>query len=46
MDWLLGHVAAGRLSAHIHAVYPLAETPEALRVIAARKVKGKILVRP
>jgi NADPH2:quinone reductase len=46
MDWLLGHVAAGRLSAHIDAVYPLAETPEALRVIAGRKVKGKILVRP
>jgi NADPH:quinone reductase len=38
--------AAGKLSAHVHAVYPLAEIAEALKVIADRKVMGKIVLRP
>jgi NADPH2:quinone reductase len=46
MSWLYDEVAAGRLSAHIDAVYPLEETPQALKVIAERRAKGKILVRP
>jgi NADPH:quinone reductase len=46
MAWLLEHVAAGRLSARVHAVYPLAETPAALGVLARREAKGKVLVRP
>jgi NADPH:quinone reductase len=46
MKWLLDHVAAGRLAAHIHAVYRLEETAEALRVISGREARGKILVRP
>ena len=46
MAWLLEHVAAGRLSARVHAVYPLAETPQALGVLARREAKGKVLVRP
>lgn len=46
MAWLLEHVAAGRLSALVHAVYPLAETAQALGVLARREAKGKILVRP
>jgi NADPH2:quinone reductase len=36
----------GKLSAHVHAVYPLAETAKALKVIADRKVMGKIVLRP
>ena len=36
----------GKLSAHVHAVYPLAETAQALHDIAARKVMGKVLLRP
>ncbi len=36
----------GRLSAHVHAVYPLAETAQALKAIADRKVMGKIVLRP
>jgi NADPH:quinone reductase len=36
----------GRLSAHVQTVYPLAETAAALRAIAARKVMGKIVLRP
>jgi NADPH2:quinone reductase len=36
----------GKLSAHVHAVYPLAEIAAALRAIADRKVMGKIVLRP
>jgi len=43
---LLAWVAEGRLSAHVDAVYPLEQTPEALGVIARREARGKILVRP
>jgi NADPH2:quinone reductase len=38
--------AEGKLSAHVHAVYPLAEIATALKVIADRKVMGKVLLRP
>lgn len=43
---LLAWVAEGRLSAHVHAVYPLARTGEALAAIARREAKGKIVVKP
>jgi NADPH2:quinone reductase len=43
---LMTWTAAGKLSAHIHAVYPLAETARALEVIASRGVMGKVLLRP
>jgi len=36
----------GKLSAHVHAVYPLEETAAALKAIADRKVMGKIVLRP
>lgn len=35
----------GRLSAHVHAVYPLAETARALNDIAARRIMGKAILR-
>ncbi len=38
--------ADGKLSAHVHAAYPLAETANALKAIADRKVMGKIVLRP
>jgi len=38
--------AEGKLSAHVHAVYPLAEIATALQAISDRKVMGKILLRP
>lgn len=38
--------AEGKLSIHVHAVYPLKDTPQALNDIAARKVMGKVVVRP
>jgi NADPH:quinone reductase len=42
VDWC----AQGKLSAHVHAVYPLAETAAALKAIADRKVMGKIVLQP
>ena len=38
--------AQGKLSAHVQAVYPLADIAAALKAIADRKVMGKIVLRP
>jgi NADPH2:quinone reductase len=46
MAQLLAWLQEGKLSSHVHAVYPLAEAPAALKDIAARKVMGKVLLRP
>ena len=37
--------AEGKLSSHLHAVYPLGDTARALKDIAARKVMGKAILR-
>jgi len=42
LDWC----AQGKLSSHVHAVYPLAQAPAALKAIAARQVMGKAILRP
>jgi NADPH2:quinone reductase len=41
MRWCLD----GKVSSHIHAVYPLAESAAALKAIADRKVMGKVILR-
>ena len=38
--------AEGKLSCHIQQVYPLAETPQAIKALAERKAMGKLVVRP
>ena len=38
--------AEGKLSAHVHAVYPLSEIAAALAAISNRSVMGKIVLRP
>jgi NADPH2:quinone reductase len=38
--------ADGKLSAHVHAAYPLSEIAPALKAIAERKVMGKIVLKP
>jgi len=38
--------AEGKLSAHIHAAYPLERTAEALKALADRKVMGKVILHP
>ena len=45
-EQLLAWCADGKLSSHIHAVYPLADGPAALKAIAARQVMGKVILRP
>ncbi len=46
MAELVRWAADGRISAHVHGVYPLAQTAEALKAIADRKVMGKVILRP
>ena len=46
LDALAHWCAQGKLSCHIQDVYPLAETPKALRALADRKVMGKLVVHP
>jgi NADPH2:quinone reductase len=46
LDRLAHWCAEGKLSCHIHAVYPLAETPQAIKALAERKAMGKVIVRP
>ena len=41
---ILRWTAAGKLSAHVQAVYPLAEIAAALDVLAARKAMGKLVL--
>ena len=42
LDWCV----QGKLSPHVHAVYPLSEATTALKAIAARQVMGKAILRP
>jgi NADPH2:quinone reductase len=43
---LMRWCAEGKLSAHVHKSYPLAETARALKDIAERKVMGKVVLTP
>jgi NADPH2:quinone reductase len=45
MTDLVRWCAEGKLSAHVHATYPLADAPRALNDIAARRVMGKTVLR-
>ncbi len=46
LDQLAHWCAQGKLSCHIQKVYPLAQTPAALKALAERKVMGKLVVHP
>ena len=43
---LMRWCADGKLSAHVHAAYPLAAAAQALKDIAGRKVMGKVVLKP
>jgi NADPH2:quinone reductase len=43
---IVGWAAQGKLSAHVHARYPLADIASALKAIADRRVMGKIVLHP
>lgn len=42
MTW----IADGRIKPHLHSVRPLSEAADAIRDIAARKITGKVILRP
>jgi NADPH2:quinone reductase len=46
MTEIVNWAAQGKLSGHVHAIYPLAEAARALRDIGDRKVMGKAVLRP
>ena len=46
MAEVLQWASAGMLSAHVHAVYPLEQIADALKALANREAKEKILLRP
>lgn len=46
IDELLRWYEQGRIKPHVSHTYPLERTPEALRALAERKVKGKVVVVP
>jgi len=46
MAQLLDWVVEGKIKPHIHKVYPLEETSDALMAIARREVRGKVIVTP
>jgi NADPH2:quinone reductase len=46
MTQILDWCAEGKLSSHVHAVYPLAEAAAALKAIATRQAMGKVILRP
>jgi NADPH2:quinone reductase len=46
MSQIVQWCADGKLSAHVHAVYPLRDTAQALKDIAARKIMGKAILKP
>ncbi|HEX5507768.1 MAG TPA: NADPH:quinone oxidoreductase family protein [Pseudolabrys sp.] len=46
MAQLIEWCAQGKLSSHVHAVYPLADAAKALKAIAARQVMGKVILHP
>jgi NADPH2:quinone reductase len=45
LEELLHWCAQGKLSAHVHEVYPLDEIANALRALADRKAMGKVVLR-
>jgi NADPH2:quinone reductase len=46
MTQIVRWAAEGKLSSHVHAVYPLEKTPDAIKSLSDRKVMGKVLLRP
>ena len=38
--------AQGKLSCHVQEAYPLADTPQAIKALAERRVMGKLVVHP
>jgi NADPH2:quinone reductase len=46
MQAIVRWAAEGKLSAHVHASYPLERTADALKALTDRKVMGKVILTP
>jgi len=46
MQQMMGWLAEGKIRPHVSGRYALAETPQALNDMAARKVTGKVVIQP
>jgi NADPH2:quinone reductase len=46
MNEIVRWAADGKLSSHVHKVYPLEKTAEAIKSLSDRTVMGKVLLRP
>lgn len=46
LEKLVTWAAEGKISAHVHAVFPLAETAKAMRDLSSRSAMGKVILRP
>jgi len=46
MAELANMCAAGKISGHVHAIYPLEQAAAALKAIASREVIGKVILKP
>lgn len=46
LQQLAGWVAEGKLKPHIHKIFPLAQTADAIRELDRRASTGKVLIRP
>jgi NADPH2:quinone reductase len=46
LEKLVKWAADGRISSHVDRTFPLAETAEALKVLASRRAMGKVILRP
>ena len=43
---LVQWAAEGKISSHVHSTFPLAQTADALKVLAGRKAMGKVILHP
>jgi len=46
LERLVQWTAEGKLSSHVGRTFPLAQTADALKVLAGRKAMGKVILHP
>jgi hypothetical protein len=46
LEKLVKWTAEGKISSHVDRTFPLAQTAEALKVLAGRKAMGKVILHP
>ena len=46
LEKLVKWAAEGKISSHVDRTFPLAQTPDALKVLAGRKAMGKVILHP